>query len=145
MADNSSAFPEKLKVAPVVAARRQRASVDTAPANHIVAPTEQEEIVDQPQPIKTVDQATHLQETQPETPRESALSKLQVDRSGRAERSARLKALQRKKTAENKVMMNVPLTPELRERLQKASFDFDVKMTKIMVEAIDVFLEDQGY
>lgn len=56
-----------------------------------------------------------------------------------------MKALQRKKTAENKVMMNVPLTPELRERLQKASFDFDVKMTKIMVEAIDVFLEDQGY
>jgi hypothetical protein len=57
----------------------------------------------------------------------------------------RLRDLKRAQTRESKHFVNVPLDYETKMRLQKASFDNDLKMTVIMKEAIDQYLRDNGY
>ena len=57
----------------------------------------------------------------------------------------RLRDLKRAQTRESKHFVNVPLDYETKMRLQKASFDNDLKMTVIMKAAIDQYLRDNGY
>lgn len=57
----------------------------------------------------------------------------------------RLRDLKRAQVRESKHFVNVPLDYETKMRLQKASFDNDIKMTVIMKAAIDQYLEDNGY
>ena len=85
------------------------------------------------------------EEPTPPQPQQKAIGRLQTQRAENPAQASRLKALQRKKTNETRKMMNVPLSTDLRARLQKAAFDYDVKMTKIMVDAIDTYLTENGY
>lgn len=57
----------------------------------------------------------------------------------------RLRDLKRAQTRESKHFVNVPLDYETKMRLQKASFENDLKMTVIMKAAIDQYLRDNGY
>lgn len=57
----------------------------------------------------------------------------------------RLRDLKRAQTRESKHFVNVPLDYDTKMRLQKASFDNDLKMTVIMKAAIDQYLRDNGY
>jgi hypothetical protein len=57
----------------------------------------------------------------------------------------RLRDLKRAQTRESKHFVNVPLDYETKMRLQKASFENDLKMTVIMKAAIDQYLRDSGY
>lgn len=57
----------------------------------------------------------------------------------------RLRDLKRAQTRESKHFVNVPLDYETKLRLQKASFENDLKMTVIMKAAIDQYLRDNGY
>lgn len=57
----------------------------------------------------------------------------------------RLRDLKRAQTRESKHFVNVPLDYETKVRLQKASFDNDLKMTVIMKAAIDQYLRENGY
>ncbi|MGO4560180.1 hypothetical protein [Mesorhizobium sp. 2RAF21] len=57
----------------------------------------------------------------------------------------RLRDLKRAHSRESKHFVNVPLDYETKVRLQKASFDNDLKMTVIMKAAIDQYLRDNGY
>lgn len=57
----------------------------------------------------------------------------------------RLRDLKRAQVRESKHFVNVPLDYETKMRLQKASFDNDIKMTVIMKAAIDQYLRDNGY
>jgi hypothetical protein len=57
----------------------------------------------------------------------------------------KLRDLKRAQTRESKHFVNVPLDYETKMRLQKASFENDLKMTVIMKAAIDQYLRDNGY
>lgn len=57
----------------------------------------------------------------------------------------KLRDLKRAQTRESKHFVNVPLDYDTKMRLQKASFDNDLKMTVIMKAAIDQYLRDNGY
>ena len=72
--------------------------------------------------------------------------KLSVQRALDQEKArTRLRDLKRAQTRESKHFVNVPLDYETKMRLQKASFDNDLKMTVIMKAAIDQYLRDNGY
>ena len=122
--------PEQPKMVPTmqVAARRKRPEADQGVTSAVEPPL--------------------LGQAESAPDRSGSLSKLAPDpkeQQQRQERSSRLRALQRSRTNEGRKMMNVPLPMELRHRLQKASFDYDVKMTKIMIDAIDTYLTENGY
>lgn len=57
----------------------------------------------------------------------------------------RLRDLKRAQARESKHFVNVPLDYDTKMRLQKASFDNDLKMTVIMKAAIDQYLRENGY
>ncbi len=57
----------------------------------------------------------------------------------------RLRDLKRAQARESKHFVNVPLDYDTKTRLQKASFDNDLKMTVIMKAAIDQYLRENGY
>jgi len=63
----------------------------------------------------------------------------------REDSRVRLRDLKRARDRESKHYVNCPLNYETKKRLERASFENDVKMTKIMQAAIDQYLKDNGY
>lgn len=63
----------------------------------------------------------------------------------REDSRVRLRDLKRAHDRESKHYVNCPLNYETKKRLERASFENDVKMTKIMQAAIDQYLKDNGY
>ncbi|WP_426289741.1 hypothetical protein ACN9MC_35135 (plasmid) [Ensifer adhaerens] len=63
----------------------------------------------------------------------------------REDSRVRLRDLKRTRDRESKHYVNCPLNYETKKRLERASFENDVKMTKIMQAAIDQYLTDNGY
>lgn len=63
----------------------------------------------------------------------------------REDSRVRLRDLKRARDRESKHYVNCPLNYETKKRLERASFENDVKMTKIMQAAIDQYLTDNGY
>ncbi|NRQ18900.1 hypothetical protein [Ensifer sesbaniae] len=63
----------------------------------------------------------------------------------REDSRVRLRDLKRARGRESKHYVNCPLDYETKKRLEKASFENDVKMTVIMKAAIDQYLKDNGY
>jgi hypothetical protein len=63
----------------------------------------------------------------------------------REDSRVRLRDLKRARDRESKHYVNCPLNYETKKRLERASYENDVKMTKIMQAAIDQYLKDNGY
>lgn len=79
-------------------------------------------------------------------PSEEERKEASVQRALDQERArTRLRDLKRAQARESKHFVNVPLDYETKMRLQKASFENDLKMTVIMKAAIDQYLRDNGY
>lgn len=81
-----------------------------------------------------------------ERPSEEARRERSVSKALQREESrVRLRDLKRARDRESKHYVNCPLNYETKKRLERASFENDVKMTKIMQAAIDQYLKDNGY
>ncbi len=79
-------------------------------------------------------------------PTEAARRERSVSKALQREDSrVRLRDLKRARDRESKHYVNCPLNYDTKKRLERASFENDVKMTKIMQAAIDQYLTDNGY
>ena len=122
------------------AAKRDDAALDLErPSDE--AGTESQAQAPAPQGVETDQLPSRLIAPTEEARRERSVSKALQ----REDSRVRLRDLKRARDRESKHYVNCPLDYETKKRLEKASFENDVKMTVIMKAAIDQYLKDNGY